>query len=37
MDNESSAQHDDPSLVDTVPINLAELRQLLDEGGSPAL
>jgi hypothetical protein len=33
MDNEGS----DNDLTDTVPIDLAELRHLLDEGGSPRL
>lgn len=42
MASDTSSSHVDSAftdtvLVDTVPINLAELRTLLDEGGTAAL
>lgn len=37
MSKDSSFSSDGPVLADTVPIDLHELRALLDEGGSAAL
>ncbi|ARC58028.1 hypothetical protein AS850_13165 [Frondihabitans sp. 762G35] len=37
MNIQRSAPEAETTLADTVPIDLAELRQLLDEGGAAAL
>jgi hypothetical protein len=37
MTTQRSGSEAETTLADTVPIDLAELRQLLDEGGSAAL